>query len=453
VLESRNEFAATLVARIERLPVSSFHVKVRIIMGAATFFDAFGVFTIGYVLPVLAGLFKLSSQQVGYLISSGFAGMAAGAIFFGWLAERIGKVRAITYAIGLFAVTSLLAALSWNLTSLLVIRTIQGIGLGGEVPIAAAYVNEIARAKERGRFFMIYELMFPVGLVGAGLLGSWLVPRLGWQVMFLIGGLPAVLAFFLTRILPETPRWLLSKGRFDEAEKVVEQMERIAVKGGKSLLPVQPLSVLPASVGKTSWLELFQGIYRMRTFIVWGLWITAYFIVQSLGVWMPTIYRTVYKLSVADALRYGLILNLAQLLGDFICAMLVDLVGRRKWFIAAFLFGSAPFLALWWFGAKTPLQALILTAIGTMFTASNAMLVYLYTPEIYPTRLRSLGTGTATAWLRVATASGSAMIGFTLANHGVSGVFLLLGLVGMAGAAIALGVTETRGLPLEEISP
>jgi putative MFS transporter len=94
-----------------------------------------------------------------------------------------------------------------------------------------------------------------------------------------------------------------------------------------------------------------------------------------------------------------------------------------------------------------------LTSIGIMFIASNAMLVYLYTPEIYPTRLRSLGTGTASAWLRVATASGSTMIGFILASHGVSAVFLVLGLIGMAGAAIALGVTETRGRALEEISP
>jgi putative MFS transporter len=442
-----------LVARIERLPVSSFHVRVRIVMGAATFFDAFGVFTIGYILPVLTGLFKLRPEQVGYLISSGYAGMAAGGVFFGWLAERIGKVRAVTYAIGLFAVMSLLAALSWNLTSILVFRTIQGIGLGGEVPIAAAYINEIARAKERGRFFLMYELIFPAGLVAAGLMGSWLVPKVGWQVMFLIGGLPALLAFFLTRILPETPRWLLSKGRVDEAERVVEQMERIAAKSGKPLAPVQPLQLPPALAQNTSWLELFRGIYRFRTFTVWGLWITSYFIVQSLGAWMPTIYRTVYKLSVADALRYGLLLNVAQLLGDFICALMVDSVGRRIWFIGAFLLGSVPFFALWRFGAKTHLQVLVLTSVGIFFTASTALLVYLYTPEIYPTRLRSLGTGTASAWFRVATASGSTIIGFTLARHGASAVFLLLGFVGIAGAAISLGVTETRGRPLEEISP
>src|SRR5579863_3042230 len=122
---------------------------------------------------------------------------------------------------------SLLCAASWNIPSLLLFRTIQGIGLGGEVPVAAAYINEISHAKGRGRFFLIYQFIFPIGLVGASLLGYWLVPVFGWRTMFLIGGLPAilVLALFAGNILPESPRWLVAKGRYDEADNIVEQME------------------------------------------------------------------------------------------------------------------------------------------------------------------------------------------------------------------------------------
>ena len=441
-----------LVARIERLRISPWHVKARLVMGVATFFDAFDVLAIAYVLPVLAGLWKLRPQEIGLMISMGFVGQIAGAIFFGWLAERIGRIRAATYSMALFSVMSLICALSWNFTSLLAFRTVQGIGLGGEVPIAAAYINEISRARGRGRFFLMYELIFPLGLVGASLLGFWLVPRLGWQVMFVIGGLPALLAIFVQRILPESPRWLVSKGRLDEAERVIERIETSVAKSGPleaiemALTPFQPRR-------ETSWRELFSGIYRRRTLVVWGLWICTYFVTYGVNTWLPTIYRTFYKLSIADALWNGVITNIAGVAGALLCALAVDRFGRRPWFMIAFVLGGAPLLALWLTGAKTPAQVVMLASISFAFVTANSMLVYLYTPEIYPTRLRSLGTGAASAWLRIASATGPSVVGFTLAGYGVPGAFLLFGLISAAGVAVALGVTETRERPLEEISP
>jgi putative MFS transporter len=444
--------ASVLVARIERLRISPWHVKARLVMGVATFFDAFDVLAIAYVLPVLAGLWKLRPQEIGLMISMGFVGQIAGAIFFGWLAERIGRIRAATYSMALFSVMSLICALSWNFASLLAFRTIQGVGLGGEVPIAAAYINEISRAKGRGRFFLMYELIFPLGLVGASLLGFWLVPRLGWQVMFVIGGLPALLAIFVQRILPESPRWLLSKGRLDEAERVIAQIETSAAKSG----PLEPIELALTPVeprGGTSWRELFSGIYRRRTLVVWGLWICTYFVTYGVNTWLPTIYRTFYKLSIADALWNGVITNIAGVAGALLCALAVDRFGRRPWFIAAFVLGGAPLLTLWLAGAKTPAQVVVLVSVSFAFVTANSMLVYLYTPEIYPTRLRTLGTGAASAWLRIASAAGPSVVGFTLAGYGVPGAFLLFGMISAAGVAVALGVTETRERPLEEISP
>ena len=180
------ERAALLVARIERLPISRWHVKARLTMGVATFFDAFDVLAIAYVLPVLAGAWKLTPQKSGLLISASFMGQIFGALFFGWLAERIGRVRTAAITIAEYACLGLLCSLSWNFTSLFALRLIQGFGLGGEVPVAAAYINEISRARGRGRFFLLYELIYPIGLVTAGILGFFLVPRLGWRVMFLM---------------------------------------------------------------------------------------------------------------------------------------------------------------------------------------------------------------------------------------------------------------------------
>ena len=146
-----DRYIDTVVARIERLPTSSWQVKARIIVGTATFFDAFDSLAIASVLPVLIPLWKIAPPQigskVGLLISAGFLGQLVGALLFGWIAERYGRMPAMIWSIALFAVMSLVCAFAWDYNSFLVFRTIQGIGLGGEVPVAATYISELTRAR------------------------------------------------------------------------------------------------------------------------------------------------------------------------------------------------------------------------------------------------------------------------------------------------------------------
>jgi MFS family permease len=194
-----------IVARLERLPTSWWQVKARIIVGVATFFDAFDALAIASVLPVIVPLWKLTPPQIGLMISAGFLGQLLGALLFGWIAERYGRMTAMVWSIALFAVMSLACAFAWDYDSLLVLRTIQGIGLGGEVPVAAVFISELAKAQGRGRFVLLYELVFPIGLVAASLTGLWVVPHLGWQYMFVIGALPALLALVLRSLLPGIP--------------------------------------------------------------------------------------------------------------------------------------------------------------------------------------------------------------------------------------------------------
>src|SRR5713101_2950448 len=214
-----------IVARLERLPTSWWQVKARIIVGVATFFDAFDALAIASVLPVIVPLWKLTPPEIGVMISAGFLGQLLGALLFGWIAERYGRMNAMVGSIALFGVMSLACALAWDYRSLLVLRTIQGIGLGGEVPIAAVFISELAKAQGRGRFVLLYELVFPVGLVAASLLGLWLVPHLGWQYMFVIGALPGLLALVLRRLIPESPRWLAVRGQLAEAEAAMAHIE------------------------------------------------------------------------------------------------------------------------------------------------------------------------------------------------------------------------------------
>jgi MFS transporter, putative metabolite:H+ symporter len=441
-----------IVARLERLPTSWWQVKTRIIVGVATFFDAFDALAIASVLPVIVPLWKLTPPQIGFMISAGFFGQLIGALLFGWLAERYGRLPAMVWSIALFATMSLVSALAWDYNSLVVFRTIQGIGLGGEVPVAAAYISELAKAHGRGRFVLLYEIVFPIGLVAASLLGLWLVPLYGWQTMFILGALPAFLALILRRVLPESPRWLASRGRQVEAESAIRQIERETEKAtGQTLPPPKPvISTLdkPASLS-----DLFGPTYLRRTLVVWVIWFSAYFVNYGLTIWLPTVYRTMFHLPLEQSLRYGLITQAVGLLGTLICALTIDYVGRRLWFAASFAAVAAALAALTFYPAPTAEQVLTSITVAYFFISTINIGVYLYTPELYPTRVRAIGVGTATAWLRIASMIGPTAVGMMIAS-GLPSVFLAFGIAaGIAAVVTGLFAVETKGRVLEEISP
>jgi len=441
-----------IVARIERLPTSWWQVKARIIVGTATFFDAFDALAIASVLPVVAPLWKLTQPQTGFLISAGFLGQLVGALLFGWLAEHHGRMTAMIWSIALFSMMSLVCAFAFDYWSLLVLRAIQGIGLGGEVPVAAVFISELAKAKGRGRFVLLYELVFPIGLVAASLVGLWVVPRLGWQYMFAIGALPGLLALLLRRLLPESPRWLAVRGRHSEAEAAMAYIESETQKAtGEPLPPVKPVvSTLekPASLA-----DLFGPLYMRRTLVVWVMWFCAYCVNYGLAIWLPTVYRTVFKLPLEQSLKYGLITQAVGLLGTLICALVIDHVGRRLWFAWSFAAAAVALAALAVYQAPTAEQVLTCMTIAYFFISSVNIGVYLYTPELYPTRVRALAVGTATAWLRFASIIGPTVVGTMIAS-GLPAVFLTFAAVaGIAAAITGLFAVETKGHVLEEASP
>ena len=411
-----------IVARLERLPTSWWQVKARIIVGVATFFDAFDALAIASILPVIVPLWKLTPPQIGLMISAGFLGQLLGALLFGWIAERYGRMTAMIWSIALFGVMSLVCALAWDYNSLLAFRTIQGIGLGGEVPVAAVFISELARAQGRGRFVLLYELVFPIGLVAASLVGLWVVPHLGWQYMFVIGALPALLTLALRRLLPESPRWLAVHGREAQAQAAMALIETETQKAtGRPLPPPKPVvSTLnkPASLA-----DLFGPLYLRRTLVVWVIWFSSYFVNYGLSIWLPTVYRTVFKLPLDVSLRYGLITQAVGLLGTLICALAIDHVGRRLWFASSFAAAAVALAALALFPAPTAEQVLACMTIAYFFISTINIGVYLYTPELYPTRVRALGVGAATAWLRFASMIGPTVVGMMLAG-GLPSVFV-----------------------------
>jgi MFS transporter, putative metabolite:H+ symporter len=441
-----------VVARIERLPTSAWQVKARIIVGIATFFDAFDALAIATVLPAIVPLWKLGPQQIGFLISAGFLGQLIGALLFGWVSERYGRMTAMVWSIAIFAVMSLVCAFAWDYYSLLAFRAIQGIGLGGEVPVAATYISELTKAKGRGRFVLLYELVFPIGLVAASLVGLWVVPRFGWQWMFVIGAIPAILALILRRLLPESPRWLAVHGRDAEAHAALTLMEREVEKAiGRPLPPPQP--IIASRAARASWSDLFGPLYLRRTLVVWVIWFTAYLVNYGIAVWLPTLYRTVYQLPLDTSLRYSLITQVVGLVGTVVCALAIDRVGRRPWFALAFAGAAISLIALGLRGAGPAERVLVYVTVAYFFVSTINIGVYLYTPELYPTRTRALAVGTASAWLRLASMIGPTIVGLMVAT-GLGTVFLGFGIVAAFAAVItALFAVETKGRVLEEISP
>jgi putative MFS transporter len=440
---------AALIARMECVPTTRWHVRIRIIMGCATFFDAFDALALAFVLPALVGLWGLSAGQIGMLIATGYVGQLLGSLFCGWLAERIGRVKSEFWPVLLMSVMSLVCATAGSFHALLAFRFIQGLGVGGANPVAAVYINEMSVAHNRGRFFLMYELIFPIGLLAAGQAGAFLVPRVGWEAMFLAGGIPGLFVAALVWFLPESPRWLIGKGRFDAAECIIRQIEAST----EQRIQVSPRPVPLRPAAQTNLRELFSPFYRTRTLVVWALWGTAYFVANGLNNWMPSLYRTVYHLPLAESLRLASVSNVLSVIFVLACAFLVDRVGRRRWVMAAFGIAGVLLAALYFSGAHSAYAVMLMgsTAYAVMGTAT--VLLFLYTPEIYPTRMRAVGTALATSWFRAASAAGPAIVGLVLGEHGVAPVFLMFSGVCVIGLLVAFGMTETRQKSLEEIAP
>lgn len=452
--------AALLTARMEHIPFCRWHMRARIVMGSATFLDAFDALSLAFVLPILVRLWGLSPLDIGWLIAASYIGQLAGALLFSALAEARGRVPSAALATAIMSIMSLGCALAGNLPMLFACRLVQGIGVGGEMPVAAAYISEFSRAKGRGRFFMLYEMIFPIGLMAAGQVGTVLVPLLGWKTLFLIGGIPGLIIAVLVMRLPESPRWLIARGRLDEAQAIIEAGEASARRKHPEFRPlaVAPPAAAALAPGATvqrsgnRWAELLRRPYRSRTLVAWTLWACAFFVANSLNNWMPTLYHTVYGLELGDALRAASMTNVAQVVLLLACAFCVDRVGRRSWTLASFLVGAALLAALAFGGTGSLAEVIVLATLSYGVVGSVNAVLYLYTPEIYPTRMRAIGTGLATSWLRLASAVGPALVGLMVGQHGIASVFAMFAGVAVVGALAATRMIETRGRQLEDIA-
>ncbi|WP_083897310.1 MFS transporter [Azospirillum sp. B506] len=443
---------ADISARLERLPITRRVFWTRNIIGAATFFDGYTVIAIAYAMPVLVREWGLGPEQTGLILSMGYLGQLIGAVFFGWLAERIGRLSVLLFTILLFVSMDVACLFAWGAASMMALRFIQGIGTGGEVPVASAYINEYIGSTGRGRFFLLYEVMFLLGLVGAGLIARALVPVYGWQAMFLVGIIPGIVLIPFRFFMRESPRWLASKGRYAEADRIVRQLEASAIASGHRL--ETPKTVATRAKSGSNWRELFSGFYRRRTFTIWAMWFCSYLVANGMITWLPTLYRQTFNLPLETSLLYGLLTSVAGVVASVACALLIDKVGRKRWYMIAFFAAPLPLLALAVLGATSPLEVLILAGLAYAILQTITFSLYLYSAELYPTRMRALGTGLGSAWLRLGSSTGPILVGVLMGSAGVQYVFATFAAVSLVGAVITtLFAIETKGRVLEELSP
>jgi MFS transporter, putative metabolite:H+ symporter len=445
---------AQLIARLERLPITPRLTLLRVVVGIATFFDAYTVLAIAFAMPQLVSEWALTPTEVGAIISAGYVGQLFGAILFGLLAEKIGRLKTLFITIALFVSMDATCLFAWSGVSMIACRFLQGVGTGGEVPVASAYISEFIGAEKRGRFFLLYEVIFPVGLMFAGMAGYFLVPLYGWKMMFVVGLIPSVLTIPLRWFMPESPRWLASKGRIVEANAVVKILEDSATARGIALPPPVVRPADPQANAHSDWRELFRGLYLKRTLTIWGLSLCVYMINNGLVTWLPTLYSQLFQLPLKTSLAYGWITSGVGVVASIICALLIDKVGRKPWYATAFLAAIVPLLALSWLGATSAAEVVILATAAYAILQTVSFSLYLYSAELYPTRLRAVGVGFGSAWLRAGSSMGPIIVGSIVAGLGIRYVFAAFAAIALIGGLATLRFAiETKGVALEELSP
>ncbi|WP_310631352.1 MFS transporter [Paraburkholderia sp.] len=446
--------AALISARIERLPFTRWHTRVLGMIGLVHMTDAFDALTIAFVMPVLMGLWHLTPTEAGLLVSSGYVGQTIGALLFSAAAERFGRLRVLRWLLVLLALGSVASAFAPGYAVFIALRFLQGIGLGGESPVSATYMNEVCPARIRGRVIFVLQSTFALGNLVAAVAALWLIPAFGWQVMFLVGGLPIVLAAILPRVAPESPRWLAINGRADEARVIVDAMERTA--SGVQRLDASTLDIAVTGTPerKESFRALFARGLARRTLVVWLMAGCGSLTTYGILVWLPSLYRTVYHLPLEVALRYGMVSMIATLLGTFIGTFAIDWLGRRKTFAIAFLGAALPMFWLALSGTRvSAVEVLVLASVSVAMIAIVQCGIYVYAPEVYPTRIRATGAGAASAITRIASVIGPLVIGALLTYLRVEAVFGYFALVSLLGAmVVGVFALETRGRKLDEIA-
>lgn len=432
--------------RLDRLPISRFHWRVLGLIGGGAMLDAFDVYLAGGVLAALRAEGFATLPQSAAFVSLTFLGMLIGAAMAGYVGDRFGRRYSYQFNLALFGFASVAAVFSPNMTFLIACRFVMGIGLGAELVVAAGTLGEFVPPAHRGRWGAILGLIIGSGLLIATTIGYLVIPTLGWRYMFAIAGGGAVLIWIMRKNMPESPRWLESVGRLDEAETALVAIER-EVEKEKGPLPT-PAQSLAAPAPNAPLSALFSRQLRGRLTAASLTAISINVSVHGFVAWLPT-FMVSHGASVVQSLWFTTLMSFGSIAGSLIGIAVADRVPRR-------LSLTLSALTVMLFGCLYPMAggSTLLPLVGFLLVSSiyamTAVGLFSYIPELFPTAYRLRGTGFAGMCARAASMVTPYATVSLFAAFGLPGVLgmVFAVLLAMIVAIAWLGI-ETRGASLD----
>lgn len=432
----------TVDEALSRGGTGPFQARLLGIFGLVWAADAMQVISVGFSAPSIAQSFGLTIPEAIKMTGTiFFLGMFFGAFFFGRLADRIGRRKVLLLAVGADAVFGLAAAFAPNLSALIALRFLTGMAVGGTLPVDYAMMAEFLPPKNRGKWLVWLEGFWAVGTIAIALV-AWIAASAGaeapWRWIFGMAALPALIGFWLRLWLPESPMFLLQKGKTDEARETVN---RVLAANGTAQLGAD-VQLIPAQTAAGTASSLFAPALRQRTIgimIVWFLVSVSYY---GVFIWMPGQLAT-EGFGFVRGYGFLVILALAQVPGYALAAWGVEAWGRRVT-LGGFLLLSAAGCFLFTIAGTAPLVA------GSLILMSFALLgtwgaLYAFTPELYPTALRGTGMGTASAVARIGGILAPSLLGAVIAQGFGVAIGAFAGLLVLAALALLLVKADTRG--------
>src|SRR5579871_6344435 len=403
-------------ARLDRLPISSFHYRIFWLVGAGMFFDGYDLYVAGGVLASLIQTKFSALPQNLQFIPMTFVGMTLGSLITGFVGDKMG--RRFTYQINLliFGLASLAAAFAQDMTQLTICRFVQGLGLGAEIVVGYSTLTEFVPPKTRGRWLAFMAFLTVCGFPVTSLLSYLIIPTWGWRPMFVIAGIGSLIVWYLRKNLPESPRWLEAQGREAEAEALLQTIEKEVAATGVTLPP--PAVTAPAA--QLSAADMFRPPILQRVLVGSWVLITINTLIFGFVVFLPQFFLR-QGLTITNSLAYTLVLSAGSLVGCAVGAYTSDTIGRRWSIIGASIVTIVAGYVYARFDAASD-PAIVL---GTGFVlvvaiyVQTAILYGVYPPELFPTEVRLRANGICNFFGRGATVVSPFIVGSLIATYGV----------------------------------
>jgi putative MFS transporter len=438
--------ATNIGARLDRLPVSSFHYRIFWLIGAGMFFDGYDLYVGASVLGAMLQEKFATLPNVAQFNSLTYFGLTIGSLVAGFVGDKLG--RRFTYQVNLiiFGLASFAAALAPDISTLNWCRFVQGLGLGAEIVVGYSTLTEFVPPKSRGKWlaFMVFGVVsgFPITV----LLGNLIIPAFGWRPMFAIAGVGALFVWYLRKSLPESPRWLELQGRTQEAEAIVQAIEKESAVG--AILP-PPVAVQP--VRNLGFASLFTAQYLPRIIVGSVVLVSINTLIAGFVLWLPTFF-VAQGLTITRSLAYTLVIAIGSLVGCALGAYLPDGVGRKKAIIGDSI-ATVIFGVIYPYTTQNPT---LLLSVGFLLIVSiyvqTAMLFGVYSTELFPTEVRLRGNGFCNTLGRAATIVSPFATAYLFGLYGVAGVIgMLIGLLILQIVVVATMGIEPAKRGLEEL--